>query len=107
MNRHLRFRSNHSRASAVPRLESDQWGLITDTALREPVSITRHGRPALIVTSVQDYQALQLLKYNQLKADIKEGLNDLEKRRFSSKSVNDLIAEGKARRKARKPDGNA
>jgi prevent-host-death family protein len=79
----------------------DKWGLITDTALREPVTITRHGRPALVVTSVQDYQALQRLKYNQLRADIQEGLDDLEKGQFSTKSINDLIAEGKARLKAR------
>jgi prevent-host-death family protein len=42
-------------------------GLVTDTALREPVTITRRGRPSLVVTSVQDYQALQRLKYSKLK----------------------------------------
>ena len=91
----------------APTEAKDKWGLITDTALREPVTITRHGRPSLIVTSVQDYQALQRLKYNQLKADIQEGLDDLEQGRFSSKSVDDLIAEGKERLKAAKPDVNA
>ena len=85
----------------------DKWGLITDTALREPVTITRHGRPSLIVTSVQDYQALQRLKYNQLKADIREGLDDLEQGRVSTKSVDDLIFEGKERLKTVKPDANA
>lgn len=84
----------------------DKWGLISDTALREPVTITRHGRPSLVVTSVQDYQALQLLKFNQLKADIQEGLNDIEQGRFSSKSVDEIIAAGKKRLKTRKPDGN-
>jgi prevent-host-death family protein len=85
----------------------DKWGLITDTALREPVTITRHGRPALVVTSVQDYRDLQRLKYNQLKADIQEGMDDLEQGRFSSKSVDELIAEGKERLKVAKPDANA
>jgi len=85
----------------------DKWGLITDTALREPVTITRHGRPSLIVTSVQDYRALQRLKYNQLKTDIQEGLDDLDQGRFSTKSVDDLIAEGRERLKAEKPDANA
>jgi prevent-host-death family protein len=85
----------------------DKWGLITDTALREPVTITRHGRPSLIVTSVQDYQSLQRLKYNQLKAEIQEGMDDLEQGRFSSKSVDDIISEGKQRLKMAKPDANA
>jgi prevent-host-death family protein len=85
----------------------DKWGLITDTALREPVTITRHGRPSLIVTSVQDYRALQRLKYAQLKDDIREGLDDLKRGRLSTKSVDDLIAEGKKRLKATKPDADA
>jgi prevent-host-death family protein len=85
----------------------DKWGLISDTALREPVTITRHGRPSLIVTSIQDYQALQRLKYRQLKADIQEGLDNLEQGRVSTKSVDDLIAEGKERLKAAKTDANA
>lgn len=85
----------------------DKWGLISDTALREPVTITRHGCPSLIVTSMQDYQALQRLKYRQLKADIQEGLNDLEDGRVSTKSIDDLIAEGKERLKPAKIDVNA
>ena len=48
----------------------DKWGLISDAALREPVTITRHGRPSLIVMAVQDFQALQRLKFNRLRADI-------------------------------------
>jgi prevent-host-death family protein len=85
----------------------DKWGLISDTALREPVTITRHGRPSLIVTSVQDYHALQRLKYSQLKGDIQEGLDDLAEGRVSTKSIDGLIAEGKERLKVAKPNGNA
>ncbi len=70
------------------------------------MTITRHGRPALIVTSIQDYQALQRLKFQQLRADIQEGLNDLEKGRLSTKSIDDIIAEGKERLRAGKPDAN-
>ncbi len=77
----------------------DKWGLIADTAMREPVTITKHGRATLVVTSVQDYEALQLLKHAHLKADIQEGLADIAQGRFSTKSVVDLIREGKARSK--------
>ena len=85
----------------------DKWGLISDTALREPVTITRHGRPTLVVTSVQDYQDLQRSKYHQLKADIQEGLDDLEQDRVSTKTIDDIIAEGKERLKVAKPNANA
>lgn len=77
----------------------DKWGLIADTALREPVMITKHGRPTLIVTSVQDYQALQRLRYAGLKTVIQEGLDDIKRGRFTTKSVDDLIREGKNRLK--------
>lgn len=77
----------------------DKWGQIADTALRHPVTITKHGRATLVVTSVQDYQALQQLKYSQLQSDIREGVKDLEARRISTKSVDDLIQEGKKRLK--------
>jgi prevent-host-death family protein len=85
----------------------DKWGLITDTALREPVTITRHGRPALIVTSIQDYQALQEIKYRQLKAEIEDGLDDLKNGRLSAKTVEEIIAEGKTRLKMQMPDASA
>jgi prevent-host-death family protein len=77
----------------------DKWGLIADTAMREPVTITKHGRATLVVTSFQDYQALQRLKYDQLKSEIQEGLEDITKGRVSKKSVEELIAEGKKRLK--------
>jgi hypothetical protein len=63
---------------------------------------TRHDRPALIVASVHDYQALPRLKYAQLKADIQVGLNDLRQGRLSTKSVEEIIAAGQARLRTRK-----
>lgn len=75
----------------------DKWGLIADTALRQPVTITKHGRATLVVTSVEDYQSLQRLKYAQLKSDIAEGIKDLAEGRTGRKSVDDLIREGKRR----------
>jgi len=85
----------------------DNWGLISDTALREPVTITRHGRPSLVVTSVQDYRALQQLKYDRLKSEIQEGVEDLKNGRLSNKSTSEIIADGKKRLKRSKPDADA
>ena len=35
----------------------NQFGLLMDSAQREPVTITRHGRPFAVVQAYQDYQA--------------------------------------------------
>jgi prevent-host-death family protein len=80
----------------------DRWGLIADTALRQPVMITKHGRPTLVVISFQDYETLQRLKYDQLRSDVKEGLADIQQKRFSAKTVETLIREGKWRLKKRR-----
>lgn len=36
----------------------NRLGQIIDAAQREPVTITRHGRPAVVVLAIQDYEAL-------------------------------------------------
>jgi len=49
----------------------NQFGQLLDTAQREPVAITRHGRPAAFVISPQemeDFQALRNAKRNQVAA---------------------------------------
>lgn len=57
----------------------DKWGLITETALREPVTITRHGRASLVVTSKEDYDSLQRLKLEHLRSEIQVGIDQLER----------------------------
>ena len=57
----------------------DKWGAITDAALQEPVTITKHGRPSLVVTSVRDYEELQRFKHEKLKADVAIGFEALDR----------------------------
>jgi len=50
----------------------NKFGELLDTAQREPVAITRHGRPAAYVISHRDMEDLQALrddKRKQLAAD--------------------------------------
>lgn len=35
------------------------YGRVSDTAVREPVSITSHGRPRLVLLSVEEYRRLR------------------------------------------------
>lgn len=40
----------------------NRFGQLLDTVQREPVTITRHGRPAAFMVSAQDIQELQELR---------------------------------------------
>ena len=83
----------------------DKWSAITDTALQEPVTITKHGRPTLIVTSVRDYKQLQHLKYEKLKADVQAGVDAAERGEFSTSTIDKIKAEARRRfNEAQNPD---
>ncbi|MBI2843985.1 MAG: type II toxin-antitoxin system Phd/YefM family antitoxin [Armatimonadetes bacterium] len=40
----------------------DKFGVLMDTALREPVTITKHNRPAVVVISSERYTELEALE---------------------------------------------
>lgn len=54
-----------------------KFGEVMDAALRGPVSITKHGRPSVVITSNEEYRELQKLAQEYLKAEIKKGLDDI------------------------------
>ncbi|MDF3414853.1 type II toxin-antitoxin system Phd/YefM family antitoxin [Sulfitobacter sp. M57] len=37
----------------------NRFGYLIDTARQEPVSIEKHGRPVVVVVSIEDYERLQ------------------------------------------------
>ena len=55
-----------------------KFGEVMDAALRGPVSITKHGRPAVVITSDEDYRALQQLVRDYLKTEVRKGIEDIE-----------------------------
>ena len=90
----------------IPSTEAkDKWGALTDTALQGPVAITRRGRPSLVLTSIQDYQALQQLKFERLRDDVQAGFRSLERGEYSAKSMDDLKREARSRYEQLKNDG--
>lgn len=44
--------------SMSAREAKNRFGYLIDTASQEPVSIEKHGRPVMIVLSVEDYERL-------------------------------------------------
>jgi prevent-host-death family protein len=43
-------------------------GEFSDIARREPVTVTRHGRPSLVLLSAEDYQRLKQIEERSTKA---------------------------------------
>lgn len=66
------------------------WGVITNTALQEPVTITRQGKPALVMTSAREYEELQHIKYEALKANVSKGFEQLDRGEYSTRNIDDI-----------------
>lgn len=47
-----------------------QFGEMLTRAQREPVSITKNGKPSVVVMSMDDYQAYENLKLQQLRSHL-------------------------------------
>jgi prevent-host-death family protein len=43
-------------------------GEFSDIARREPVTVTRHGRPSLVLMSAEDYERLRQIEQRMTKA---------------------------------------
>ena len=75
----------------------NQWGQISDAALREPVSITKHGRVSHVVMSNQEYEEYQRLKKAAFLADVhtklEEGIKAANNGEFTTMTVSEIAAE--------------
>lgn len=63
---------------------------LLDTARREPVFIERHGRAVAVVLSKEEYDSLNAIKLQQLRAEIDRGLSDLERGAYTDYETHDL-----------------
>lgn len=64
-------------------------GAVIDAALQKPVVITKHGRPAVVVTSEASFRELQQLVQGYLKAEIRKGIDDIQAGRFRAFETHD------------------
>jgi len=53
----------------------NRFGALLDAAQREPVTIEKHGRPVAVLVSATDYEELQVMKLERLRAEIQKGLD--------------------------------
>ncbi|MEE8394113.1 MAG: type II toxin-antitoxin system Phd/YefM family antitoxin [Rhodospirillales bacterium] len=55
------------------------FGELLDTARSEPVSVKKHGRPVAVMLSAEDYDELERIKHEHLKAEVRIGLDQLDR----------------------------
>ena len=54
------------------------FGALLDTVQREPVTISKNGRPVAVIMSIEDYEQHQAQALERLRAEIQIGLDQLE-----------------------------
>ena len=69
------------------------FGMVIDEALQEPVTITRHGRPVVVITSEAEYQEYIKLKEEKLKTEVQKGFYALDNGDFSNRTVEEIAEE--------------
>ena len=74
-------------------IAKQQLGQVLDSARTGPVSITKHGGPAFVLTSKEDYDSLMELKFEHLKREVQLGFYQLDRGQFSYKTFEQIAAE--------------
>lgn len=66
-------------AKTLPAAEAKtNFGALLDTVRREPVTISKNGRPVAVIMSIEDYEQHQALSLDRLRAEIQAGLDQLD-----------------------------
>jgi prevent-host-death family protein len=60
------------------------FGALLDKAQREPVTISKNGRPVAVVMSATAYEEQQRVKLELLRQEVSRGLEDLKRRKLVS-----------------------
>ena len=63
---------------AIPATEAKtNFGALLDKVQREPLTISKKGRPVAVLMSMDEFEAHQRLKLEQLRREVQAGLADL------------------------------
>jgi len=55
------------------------FGALLDSAQREPITISKKGRPVAVMMSMQDYEEHEALKLEHLRIEIRKGIDQLDR----------------------------
>ncbi len=64
----------------VPSTEAKtNFGMLLDDAQREPVKVSKKGRPVAVMMSIHEYEEYEALKLERLRREIQLGLDAIER----------------------------
>ena len=70
---------------AIPAAEAKtNFGALLDRVQREPLTISKKGRPVAVLMSIDEFETHQRLKLEKLRREVQAGLADLEAGRVVS-----------------------
>lgn len=64
-----------------------RFGQLLEAARSGPVTIEKHGREVAVLISKEEFDALQAVKLQLLRAEVQKGMDDLEAGRFTEQDV--------------------
>lgn len=65
--------------NGIPAAEAKtKFGALLEKAQREPVTISKKGRPVAVMMSIEEYATHQQLKLERLRREVRAGLADLK-----------------------------
>jgi prevent-host-death family protein len=54
-----------------------KFGQLLDAARAGPVAISKHGREVAVIISKEEFEALQTLKLDRLRAEVQQGIESI------------------------------
>ena len=70
---------------AIPAAEAKtNFGALLEKVQREPLTISKKGRPVAVLMSIDEFETHQRLKLEKLRREVRAGLADLEAGRVVS-----------------------
>jgi prevent-host-death family protein len=84
---------NETMKTVTANTAKQQLGQVLDSARTAPVSITKHGRPAFVITTKEDYDSLTKIKFEKFKREVHLGFDQLDRSEFSTKTMEEIAAE--------------
>lgn len=82
-----------------------RFGQLLDIARTEPVTIEKHGRPVAVLVSKQEFDDIQTMKLERLRAEVQRGIDSIESGEFTrhdeaglGQLASQIKSEGRERR---------
>jgi len=64
-----------------------RFGQMLDAAQHEPVTIEKHGRAIAVVVSKEEYDDIEALKLERLRAEVQKGIDAIDSGHFTEYQV--------------------